>query len=85
MLPHSLDIGNVIKQPSKKIWDHDILRGGIYRVFILQAYWTFRTSYRQTLISPGKLEVIHSVITYQWVSQCYAIERDKSIYCAVSL
>jgi hypothetical protein len=25
------------------------------------------------------------VITYQWVSQCYAIERDKSIYCAVSL
>jgi hypothetical protein len=47
----------------------------IYRVFIVQAYWTSRTSYRQTLVSPGKLKVIHSVI-----SQCYAIECDRSFY-----
>jgi hypothetical protein len=40
----------------------------LYRMFILQAYYTSRTSYRQTLVYPGKLKVIHSVISWS-VSQ----------------
>jgi hypothetical protein len=34
-----------------------------YRLFILQAYYTSITSYRHTLISPGKLNASYSVIT----------------------
>jgi hypothetical protein len=35
-----------------------------YRMFILRAYYTSTIFYRQTLVSPGKLNVIHSVITW---------------------
>jgi hypothetical protein len=34
-----------------------------YMVFVLQAFGTSRTSYRQTLVSPGKLKIIHSATT----------------------
>jgi hypothetical protein len=39
----------------------------IHSVFIVQACYMSRTSYRQTLVSPGKLKVIHWRSPEQWV------------------
>jgi hypothetical protein len=56
----------------------------ICRVFIVQAYWTARTSYQQTLwyLSENWRSFIRWT-PHQWVSQCYAIECYGSFYCAL--
>jgi hypothetical protein len=50
----------------------------------VQAYWTFRTSYQQILVPPGKLKVIYSVITRS-VSQSVLRHRvlQKLLLCSV--
>jgi hypothetical protein len=50
-----------------------------YRVFIVQAYWTSRTSYRETLwYLPANWRSCIRWSPDQWVSQCY-----RSFYCAL--
>jgi hypothetical protein len=51
-------------------------------MFVLQAYWTSRTSYRQTLwYLPANWRSFIRWLPDQWVIQCYAIGCYKSLYC----
>jgi hypothetical protein len=67
--------------PSSALSSRRIL---VYIVFIVQAYYTSRTSYRQTLwYLPPNWRSFIRWSPDQWVSHCYVIECYRSFYCAL--